>query len=134
MAYLVSNNNRTDLKFQETTIGRLSTNLIALNDPTVSKNHATINHLPSNKKFYLTDLNTVNGTFLNGTKLEPNKRYQIKHKDSIQFGKCKIFNIKMYIFLISIKVSLKMRRKVRSTLKIIAFSWIVMKISVSPKQ
>jgi len=65
--YLVANDKRIDLKHDETTIGRLSSNLIPINDPTISKYHASIHHLQS--KFYLVDLNTVNGTFLNGTKL-----------------------------------------------------------------
>lgn len=81
------NSVRTDLTLNETTVGRLTSNTIALNDPTVSKNHAGI--YQHEGKFYICDLNTVNGTFLNGSRLEPQKKNQIRHKDSIQFGKCK---------------------------------------------
>lgn len=46
-----------------------------------------INYISNEDKFYLKDLGTVNGTYLNGNKLEGNKKYPLKHKDSIQFGK-----------------------------------------------
>lgn len=86
-AYLLANDQRTPLTYEETTVGRLSSNLLPINDPTISKNHAAINYISSENRFYLRDLNTVNGTYLNGARLEPNKRQLLKHKDSIQFGK-----------------------------------------------
>lgn len=46
-----------------------------------------INYISNEDKFYVKDLGTVNGTYLNGNKLEPNKKYPLKHKDNIQFGK-----------------------------------------------
>ena len=72
--YFISNDKKIDLKFEETTVGRLSSNVIAINDPTVSKNHAVVNYLSGRNKFYVTDLNTVNGTFVNGVKLEGNRK------------------------------------------------------------
>lgn len=86
-AYLLANDQKTPLTYEETTVGRLSTNLIAINDPTISKSHAAINYISSEDRFYLRDLGTVNGTYLNGNRLEANKRQPLKHKDSIQFGK-----------------------------------------------
>jgi len=86
-AYLLVNDQKIPLTYEETTIGRLSTNLIPINDPTISKSHAAINYISSEDKFYLRDLGTVNGIYLNGNRLEGNKRHVLKHKDSIQFGK-----------------------------------------------
>ncbi len=94
-AYLVCNDKRANLTFDETSIGRLTTNSISINDPTVSKNHALINWLQGQNKFYLSDLNTVNGTYWNGNKLENNKKYVVTHKDAIQFGKRMLFCIQM---------------------------------------
>ncbi len=68
-AYVVCADKRTNLSFSETTVGRLSSNLIAINDPTVSKNHAAINFVQSEGRFFICDLSTVNGTYLNGSKL-----------------------------------------------------------------
>ena len=67
--YFIVNEMKIDLKFEETTVGRLSSNVIAINDPTVSKNHAILNYVSGRNKFYLTDLNTVNGTWVNGSRL-----------------------------------------------------------------
>jgi len=85
LVYLISNEKKTNLNHNETNIGRLSSNLISISDPTISKNHATI-HMADNR-FYLRDLGTVNGTYLNGNRLESNTKYPLKHKDTIQFGK-----------------------------------------------
>lgn len=120
-AYLLSNSVRTNIVQNETTIGRLTSNIISLADPTVSKNHASI-YQSQDSRFYLVDHNTVNGTFLNGTKLEPNKKHSIKHKDSIQFGKCMIFLIQILTFLTFIKATLNPKKKEKSISKIIALN------------
>ena len=41
-AYLVCNDQKINLKTDETTIGRLTSNNIPINDPTISKNHSSI--------------------------------------------------------------------------------------------
>ena len=35
---------------------------------------------------YLMDLETTNGTFINGEKLEPRRYYQLLQKDCVKFG------------------------------------------------
>jgi len=85
--YLIVNDQRINLTYDETTIGRLSSNLITIPDPTISKAHASIAFIGSEGKFYIRDLSTVNGTYINGNKLEPSKKYPLKHKDCLQFGK-----------------------------------------------
>lgn len=101
-AYLVCDDQKINLKHDETTVGRLTSNFIAINDPTISKNHSSIIYVSNENKYYLCDLNTINGTYLNGNKLEANKKYPLKHKDAIQFGKSSLVSIQMFISTISI--------------------------------
>lgn len=62
-------------------IGR-SSNIIPLTDNTVSRHHAELQ--PSNGRWQLVDLNSVNGTFLNGQRVsEP---VYLKHGDQIRLG------------------------------------------------
>jgi FHA domain len=51
----------------------------------VSRQHAEI-HVDSNH-YYLVDLGSVNGTYLNDVELEPKKRYLLKLGDRISLGK-----------------------------------------------
>ncbi len=64
----LENNRYTDydLKQGRTSIGRRSDNDIILNDVSVSKHHA---HLNFEKNYFLTDLRSSNGTFINGKKI-----------------------------------------------------------------
>jgi pSer/pThr/pTyr-binding forkhead associated (FHA) protein len=64
------------------TIGRLRSNDIVIDDPTVSGHHARI--LIENGRFMLRDLNSLNGTFVNG---HPARNAAIKYGDEIQIGK-----------------------------------------------
>ena len=54
------------LKKGATTIGRRSDNDIVLDDPSVSNQHARLNF---ENKYFLTDLRSSNGTFINGKKI-----------------------------------------------------------------
>ncbi len=64
-AVLVSEDGRTfPLTFPETTIGRHSTNHLTLPHPSISKRHARIFY--HKEKFWLQDLNSTNGTEING--------------------------------------------------------------------
>lgn len=63
-------------------IGRAPDCNIRLKDPWISRNHAEI--IFENGKYFLEDLASVNGTYLNGQKIS---RAEIKHKDNIYFGK-----------------------------------------------
>ncbi len=62
------------------TIGRTSGNNIELNEPVVSGEHAVIQLKP---KPTLTDLNSTNGTRLNGM---PVKKVELRHNDVITIG------------------------------------------------
>lgn len=52
----------------ELTLGRASSNNIIIKDPYISKNHFKI--IKDEDDFFIEDLNSSNGTYLNGYKLE----------------------------------------------------------------
>jgi hypothetical protein len=64
------------------TIGRKSDNLIVLNEQHISGNHAKI--LVRNDSLFLEDLNSTNGTYLNGTKITG--KVKLSNKDEIKIG------------------------------------------------
>lgn len=51
----------------------------------VSRRHAIISAL--NSRVVVEDLNSSNGTFINGQRLESGRAYQLRHGDQIAFGK-----------------------------------------------
>jgi len=71
MAFLrlqIKDNFHQDYKLEQgcTSIGRTSDNDIIIKNPSVSKKHARLNF---NNYYFLTDLLSANGTFLNGKKI-----------------------------------------------------------------
>ena len=83
---LINNESTFNLNKILTKIGRNPiTNDIILNHQSVSKEHC---HLifDSNKKPYLIDLNSVNGTFVNGNKIQPKTKFNLNNNDFISFG------------------------------------------------
>lgn len=50
----------------------------------VSRDHAEISFVEG--QYFITDLNSANGTFLNNRKLEPEKAHLIEGADQIRFG------------------------------------------------
>ena len=64
------------------TIGRKGENLFTLDDPYVSGFHAKI--YPKNNDYILEDLNSTNGTIINGEKI--NGRAYLKVGDTIKIG------------------------------------------------
>lgn len=68
-----------------TTIGRSANNEIQLDDITVSSQHCRI--IPQDKKFYLVDLQSTNGTFLNEKKI---KKAEINEGDIIRVGETQL--------------------------------------------
>lgn len=55
-----------------------------LQEPTISRIHSQLDFL--NDTYYITDLNSTNGTFLNGERLCPNVRTELTVGDRIQFA------------------------------------------------
>lgn len=70
------------------TVGKMAgaVNLV-LNDQSVSRLHARISR--DGNRFFITDLNSTNGTFRNGMRLEPNASEIIEPGDEIGIGKLK---------------------------------------------
>ncbi len=66
----------------EVTIGRKEDNAITLSDPHVSGHHARL--LIKNEILYVEDLNSTNGTLVNGKKI--NGRVKLFAKDEIEIG------------------------------------------------
>lgn len=58
---------------------------VVLDDPSVSRMHACITM--ENGNAYLEDLNSTNGTFKNGLRLQPYEKRKLDEEDEIKFGK-----------------------------------------------
>jgi pSer/pThr/pTyr-binding forkhead associated (FHA) protein len=71
--------NRTSIS-----IGRGRQNGVIIADPKVSKFHATITL--ANKRAYLKDIGSTNGTYLNGKPLEYDKPRELRDGDVIVVG------------------------------------------------
>ena len=56
----------------------------------VSRRHATIVQDNENKALYLEDMNSTNGTRINGFSLEPKRRYRLRDGDELEFGRVRM--------------------------------------------
>ncbi len=52
----------------------------------VSRRHAAIIQDEENKALYIEDLNSTNGTRINGFSLEPRRRYRLRDGDELELG------------------------------------------------
>ena len=55
----------------------------------VSRRHARM--VPTNAGYTVEDLDSANGTWLNGNRLQPNQRYPVRSGDHIQLGELVVF-------------------------------------------
>ncbi len=60
---------------------------LSIDESIVSRNHAAI--IQENNQFFLIDTESKNGTYLNGNKLNVNKKYSLKDNDIVEFSKIK---------------------------------------------
>ena len=74
---------RFDLDRICSTIGRDTVNHVRLNDSEASRQHAEIRQDDLGEAFYLTDLGSSNGTYINGKLIE---RQILQSGDRLQFG------------------------------------------------
>ncbi|MFH1437060.1 MAG: FHA domain-containing protein [Pseudomonadota bacterium] len=72
------------LQDEKYTLGRGEENSITILDGGMSKRHATI--IRAENKFYIEDLNSTNGTYIDGLKLPPNQKYELRHNCRVTFG------------------------------------------------
>ncbi|WP_037570729.1 FHA domain-containing protein [Spirochaeta cellobiosiphila] len=70
------------------TLGRDSTNTFVIEDKLASRNHALIQKIK--EVFYLKDLNSTNGTFLNNQSIPENKYVKLNKGDVIGIGKTEL--------------------------------------------
>ena len=70
-----------DLMEGKTSVGRISENQLHIPDDSVSSRHAEVVY--ENANFYVRDLDSTNGTFINGSKTES---AVLNHKDEVRFG------------------------------------------------
>jgi len=70
-----------DLSEQTTTIGRLAENALQIEDDSVSSSHAEI--FAEDDRFFVRDLGSTNGTFINGEKIEKSLLHE---GDELRFG------------------------------------------------
>jgi Inner membrane component of T3SS, cytoplasmic domain len=71
------------LREGQNTLGSLPENEVVLRDSTISGKHASLRH--KDGKFFLTDLDSTNGTYLNDA-AEPIAREELKDNDVIRVG------------------------------------------------
>ncbi|MAS36790.1 MAG: hypothetical protein CL610_22485 [Anaerolineaceae bacterium] len=74
----------------ETTVsvGRSAGNTIVLDNNTISRYHFSLTY--ANKQVFLTDMDSANGTYLDGVKLPGNERRQLMDGDEILIGNLRI--------------------------------------------
>ena len=70
-------------------IGRGSTCVLNMPDSSISRCHAVISH-QAHTGFFLTDVGSTNGTWVNGAKLTPRTRHTLKDGDLLRFGNFKV--------------------------------------------
>ena len=70
-----------DLPEEKTTVGRLPENMLQVDDASVSSRHAEI--LFENNSWFIRDIGSTNGTYLNGAKIE---HALLNHGDELRFG------------------------------------------------
>ena len=68
------------------TIGRVETNDIAIDDASVSRFHAWLQHDERANAWFLTDAESKNGTWLDEVKLAPSARTKLKDGSVIRVG------------------------------------------------
>ncbi len=78
---------KISLKVGANSIGRVGSDVV-IADPSVSRNHAMIELTA--EQAMLSDLNSTNGTKLNGRRLTPNVSEQIYDGDTIRFGQAEM--------------------------------------------
>ena len=66
-------------------IGRSPDNDIQIKDSSISRSHLKI--LRKNNRYFVEDLRTTNGTFINGKRLEPGKEFEVKEGLPIVIGR-----------------------------------------------
>lgn len=89
-------NNKPDsvsLKFTEgtrITVGRTKESSLSLNDPSVSKAHATL-ILNAENQLMVADTGSTNGTFINNQRIAYGRAFPVNEGDKLKFGTVEVF-------------------------------------------
>jgi pSer/pThr/pTyr-binding forkhead associated (FHA) protein len=75
-----------DLQEAEITVGRISENLLQIEDISVSSRHAVLTLDPSGD-YILRDIGSTNGTEVNGRSIDPDTDHKLQNGDKVTFGK-----------------------------------------------
>ncbi len=68
------------------TLGRAPKSDVAINHASVSKFHCYFTHNARDDRWYLSDADSANGTYLNGRRLEANVKLPLEDGASLRFG------------------------------------------------
>ena len=67
-------------------VGRAPNNDIVLPNKMVSKLHAYLCQVPGSQAYQIVDMNSTNGTFINGRQLLPSLKQRLEDADTLSFG------------------------------------------------
>lgn len=82
-------NSQVDLTHYPFTIGKSNDCDLVLSNPIISRLHSRISCNLNDKNitsYFLEDLNSTNGTYINGTLISPYKKYNLSSGDNVTFG------------------------------------------------
>ncbi|EGG18751.1 hypothetical protein DFA_02490 [Cavenderia fasciculata] len=103
-------------------VGRLPICDIIMDNPSISRQHAVIQHRPEDNQLLLYDLNSTHGTFINKKKCNPNHYLAIKDGDFIKFGESsRIFVVINHSLLLKQKQQQQQKQKQQSSSKTESF-------------
>lgn len=85
VATLRGTHNSVEISSTTVKVGRIPDNQLIINDTLVSGHHAQVQ--PQGGGYVVIDLNSMNGTFLNGQRLSPYITYPLHDGDTLCFGK-----------------------------------------------
>lgn len=82
------NKNHIDLSKLPLTVGKLAGSVdMVIEEPSISRMH--VKFFKEGNRIYMSDLNSTNGTFKNGLRLQPNDSEMLEPGDEIRLGKLK---------------------------------------------
>ncbi len=84
ISYLTFNNNKVKVGAEKITLGRASTSDIVVDNKLASRNHAVIQRI--REVYFIKDMESTNGTLLNGERIPPDKYVRIRKGDKITIG------------------------------------------------
>jgi hypothetical protein len=95
------------------TIGRLSGDIVFPRDPKLSAQHCRL--LPTKRGVGVTDLESANGTFIDGTRLKPGRVFLFKAKSELSVGD-QVFSLQSVNVAVPVRKKKGKRRKHSSTI------------------